>query len=116
MNVLLVEDDPDIGLMVFSALRTRGVTCTVVGFDFDGLVKDLAFLAYFDVVVMDVLLGESYTGIDLLEWIRLHMPSMKLVSYSAVITLNPRLRDIADACVLKGDINDLFGALGLEPA
>lgn len=66
-----------------------------------------------DVGVVDILLGNSITGIDILGWMKEWVPGIRRISYSAVVAMHPRVVVLADAVVLKGDIGDLFEALGV---
>jgi DNA-binding response OmpR family regulator len=68
-RVLIVDDDPRVGLLVREFLDNSGFDCTWVGNDRWAYDK-LRNAAPFDALVLDINLGEGVTGFDLARFAR----------------------------------------------
>jgi DNA-binding response OmpR family regulator len=67
--VLVVDDDPRVGLLVREYLDSSGFDCTWVGSDRWAYDK-LRNAAPFDALLLDINLGEGVTGFDLARFAR----------------------------------------------
>jgi len=85
LEVLMVEDDVLIASVVVPALEGYGHKVTLCP-SADAAVALLKSAQYFDVLFTDVVMPGTMTGLDLVEWCRMHRPHLPAVvatGYSA---------------------------------
>lgn len=83
MKILVVEDEPDIGLMFKMAFALNKWEVETVSERFDALFSVPRWRGV-DVAIVDLMLGGDITGIQILSWLRDHMPKVIRIVYSAV--------------------------------
>jgi signal transduction histidine kinase/CheY-like chemotaxis protein len=110
LRILLVEDDVLVGSVVPSALGQEGHTVTLCTSADEALVL-LQDGATFDVLFTDVVMPGKLTGLELVEWARIHRPTMPSVVATGYSTQQPQSR----VQVLRKPyaMDDLLGALNI---
>ncbi len=110
MKVRVCEDEPDLGFLVKTALTRKGLEVVVHSSDFESLM-DVKKWDGFDVVVMDVLVRELVTGVDILRWMKEHVPHVRRIAWSAVHESFPEMGELCEAIIPKGGYHDLLLAV-----
>ena len=106
-RVLCVEDNEDIGFLLYAALRAQGYDAVVTYTAGDALA--LAGRVGFDLFILDTRLGEN-SGVELCQELREAHPDIPVVFYSAAASDSDReaaLRAGACAYVAKPGIDEL---------
>ena len=102
MRVLVVDDDPLLLANVREWLEGSGVTVEVAGSAHDGLAA--ASAGVFDVVVLDVMLGESYDGFEVCRLLRRSSVGTPVLMLTARDAVPDRVRGLeagADDYLIK---------------
>ena len=82
LHVLIVEDEPLIGMSVEEAIRDAGGASTHVGNDRDAYAELEAGAATIDALIVDVNLREGTTGFDVARFARRLNPTIPVVYLS----------------------------------
>lgn len=117
MRVRLVEDNPDLVMLVSHVLHDSDVEIEVTDHDYEALFADECWEGI-DVALVDVLLGEpDFDGRDILAWLKREHPEVRRVVFSAVGNVYPELGELADVVLTKGSVGlvALLSALGVDP-
>lgn len=118
MRVRLVEDYPDLIMLVRHVLEPSGVDLVVTDHDFADL---LAREPWHDIdtAIIDIHLGEpDITGIDVLAWLKAERPDIRRVVFSAVTNgYLKELERLADRVLTKGAVtaSSILVAVGVNP-
>ena len=117
MRVRLVEDNPDLVMLMRHVLQDSEVEVEVTDHNYEALFTHECWEGI-DVAVVDVLLGEpDFDGRDILAWLKRELPGIRRVVLSAVGNVYPELGDLADVVLTKGSVGlvALLSAIGVDP-
>lgn len=112
--IRVIDNDPDMILMLRTAFDIRGIEVEFVGSQFEDLLDDEAWEGVTHAIV-DVLLGDVITGVDVIEWLAQHQPQVCRIAFTAAPLSHPELREVADDIISKTSptaIADVFRSLG----
>lgn len=117
MRVRLVEDSPDLAMLIGHLLDHAHIDLVVTQNDFAALLDREPWWDI-DVAVVDILLGEEgIDGRDILRWLKTERPDIRRVAFSAVGNVYVELEELADVVLTKGSVGlaALLAAIGVDP-
>lgn len=117
VRVHLVEDHPDLAMLVRHLLEPTGIDLIHTGRLFATLLNRPPWQGV-DVAIVDVLLGDpEIDGRDILRWLKVERPDIRRVVFSAVGNVYVELEELADVVLTKGSIGTaaLLAAIGVDP-
>lgn len=117
MRALLVEDNRDIAEVVRAVLYRNDIELFTVSKDFPALMNPEPW-ENVQIAIVDILLGSSVTGLDVMEWLDKFRPDILRIAFTAVPVTYPETKDLADAVVVKDGTlwpDRLLKAMGVTP-
>lgn len=114
INIVVLEDDPDVGLLLLRGLRLVGGYTSIELYTETTGFLDKVDWRNVDVVLLDVLVPGNIQSLDILKWIATHHPNIPVIIQTAIgkELLNPLFEELATAIFTKPyNIKDLMKEL-----